>query len=102
MSLPMAGDETTGRAALRLRPDTSKRPAARTAARRGQLFPSWVYPTAAIVLMLVGWHLAVVVFAMPGYLLPRPLAVLSRAIADAPYLAIHGFVTTYETLGGFA
>lgn len=65
-------------------------------------YPAWLYPAAAVLLMLAIWHLAVVVFEMPPYLLPKPANVLVRTIADFRYLAIHTWVTTYETLGGFA
>jgi NitT/TauT family transport system permease protein len=64
--------------------------------------PDWLYPVAAVLLMLVVWHLVVVIFEMPPYLLPKPANVLLRTIADFRYLAIHTWVTTYETLGGFA
>lgn len=71
-------------------------------ASRWRKAPNWLYPVGAVILMLVVWHLVVVVFEMPGYLLPKPLNVLARTIADFRYLAIHSWVTTYETLGGFA
>ncbi len=62
----------------------------------------WLYPVAAVLLMLASWHVAVVAFDMPPYLLPKPLNVLVRLFDEAGYLLIHSWVTSYETLGGFA
>ncbi len=77
-------------------------PAPAAAPRRGRHYPDWIYPTVSIVLMLIVWHAVVVLLDMPPYLLPKPLNVLARAFADARYLGVHAWVTTYETLGGFA
>jgi NitT/TauT family transport system permease protein len=77
-------------------------PARTTRRARRRRYPDWIYPIVAVLLMLVVWHLAVVIFEMPPYLLPKPANVLLRTVSEIRYLAAHSLVTTYETLGGFA
>ena len=97
----MASDRTTASPGG-LTPGRSLSAPLAPARRRRRPLPGWIYPLAAVLLMLVVWHAAVVVFDMPRYLLPKPLSVLTRTVEDFRYLSIHTFVTTYETLGGFA
>jgi NitT/TauT family transport system permease protein len=74
----------------------------RTASPTRYRFPEWLYPVAAVLLVVAVWHMVVVVFEMPRYLLPKPADVLLRTVADFRYLVDHTWVTTYETIGGFA
>jgi len=61
-----------------------------------------LYPLATVVLFVAAWYLAVLAFGVPGYLLPLPEAVFARVVDDFWFLLRHAWVTTYETLGGFA
>jgi NitT/TauT family transport system permease protein len=54
-----------------------------------------------MVLLLVGWDLAVRLLGVPPYLVPRPGAVVTRIADDAALLARHGAITFAESVGGF-
>lgn len=62
---------------------------------------SIVPPLATLLLIICGWYGLVLVFEVPGYLLPLPQAVLQRLVEDFGFLMHHTWVTTYETIGGF-
>ena len=60
------------------------------------------YPLAALIGAIIIWYAAVVVFNVPKYILPLPGDVYDRIRDDFSFLLWHSFVTTGETLGGFA
>lgn len=53
-----------------------------------------------IVGLFLAWELAVRLFGIPKYLLPGPLAIAQRIVADFEMLLPHIWVTTYEVLLG--
>ena len=59
-------------------------------------------PLILIVGLLVGWELAIKIFAIKPYLIPEPLAVIHQMINQWPHLWRETLVTTYAALGGFA
>lgn len=59
-----------------------------------------MYPALGIVGVLACWHFAIVLFAIPAYVLPTPLLTLTHFFGNLPTLASHAVVTTYETLAG--
>ncbi len=58
-----------------------------------------VVVTAGIVAV---WELAVVIFQIPGYVLPSPIQVAAALIQERGILASHGVVTVAEALTGIA
>ncbi len=58
-----------------------------------------VVVTAGIVAV---WELAVVIFQIPGYVLPSPIQVAAALIQERGILASHGLVTVAEALTGIA
>ncbi len=59
--------------------------------------------TAAIlVAMLLGWHIVVIAFRLPDFLLPSPAAVFREFLAWPRLLAFHTGVTLLESLLGLA
>lgn len=58
-----------------------------------------VVVTAGIVAV---WELAVVIFQIPGYVLPSPIQVAAALIQERGILASHGLVTVSEALTGIA
>ena len=69
---------------------------------RRTLFSSWARPIILIALLIVIWQLAIVVFRIPPYLIPAPLAVVGQLFAEGPHLLRETAFTTYAALGGFA
>ncbi|HET8877048.1 MAG TPA: ABC transporter permease [Casimicrobiaceae bacterium] len=69
---------------------------------RRVLYSSWARPIILIVLLIVLWQLAIVVFRIPPYLIPAPLAVVKQLVTQWPELLQQASFTTYATLGGFA
>ena len=61
-----------------------------------------LYPLLTFVIVIVLWYGGVLLFNIPQYLLPLPQDVLQRMRDDFWFLMEHSWVTTYETLGGFA
>jgi NitT/TauT family transport system permease protein len=59
-------------------------------------------PLVGILAFLLAWQLVVVLWKMPPYLLPSPLAVAVTFVNELPDLLRHGWVTTYEMLAGYA
>jgi NitT/TauT family transport system permease protein len=60
------------------------------------------YPLATLIGAIIIWYAVVVVFKVPRYILPLPADVYHRIAEDFSFLLWHSFVTTGETLGGFA
>ncbi len=65
------------------------------------MLKNWMYPTTAVMGVLLLWHFAIPLFGLPAYLLPPPLSVLERLWTDWAFLGHHSWVTSVETLGGF-
>jgi len=59
-------------------------------------------PLVGIMAFLLAWQLFVILWKMPPYLLPSPIAIAQTFIAEFPELLRHGWVTTYEMLAGYA
>jgi len=73
-----------------------------TAASAGRGLLKRLTPLAGILAFLVAWQLFVVIWKMPPYLLPSPVAVAQTFVAELPELLRHGWVTTYEMIAGYA
>jgi ABC-type nitrate/sulfonate/bicarbonate transport system permease component len=52
-------------------------------------------------LFVLLWDVVVIVFRIPGYLLPSPTRTFAAIAADAPLLGRHAAATLVETLSGF-
>ena len=63
---------------------------------------SVVYPTVALVLVVVGWAFVKRLFDIKDYLLPSPSAVFSTLRHEASYLFEQSMTTLQEVLIGFA
>lgn len=61
-----------------------------------------VAPVAVTAGILAVWELAVVIFQIPGYVLPSPIQVAAALIQERGTLASHGVVTVAEALTGIA
>lgn len=61
-----------------------------------------VAPLTMLVILVLGWEVAVKVFDIPAYLLPAPSSVLQAGIDNASVLWKHTLVTLTETMIGFA
>ena len=59
-------------------------------------------PTAVLVGALVVWELVWRVFHVPQFVVPLPSGILVETWVWRAHLLSHGWVTLYETLGGFA
>ena len=59
-------------------------------------------PIAGTLVFLTIWQVGVVVYKVPAYLLPSPTDIAQTFIDEFPKLVRHGWVTTYEMLGGYA
>jgi NitT/TauT family transport system permease protein len=59
-------------------------------------------PVLSFVLLLLAWELAVVVWRVPEFILPRPSQFLERVVASRELLWTHALTTGYEVLLGFA
>ena len=59
------------------------------------------HATIAIVSFLLIWQLASVVFNIPTYLLPSPLAIMDDAMLHWRVLLHHTGITTFEVVAGF-
>lgn len=66
------------------------------------LSSNWVRPFILIVVLLVLWDLAIRVFKIPPYLIPKPLDVVGQLSQEWPMLLREAAPTTWATLGGFA
>ncbi|HEV7732124.1 MAG TPA: ABC transporter permease subunit [Candidatus Binatia bacterium] len=61
-----------------------------------------IAPVVVLALVLLGWHAAVTIFALPPYVLPSPVAVAAEAATHAPELASATAVTGAAAAIGFA
>jgi NitT/TauT family transport system permease protein len=73
-----------------------------TAASTGTGVLKRLTPLVGIMAFLLAWQLFVILWKMPPYLLPSPVAIAQTFIAESPELLRHGWVTTYEMLAGYA
>jgi NitT/TauT family transport system permease protein len=70
--------------------------------------PAWVSlvkmltPLIGIFGFLLAWQLFVIAYKVPAYLLPTPTEIASTFVDQLPKLLHHGWITTYEMLGGYA
>lgn len=61
----------------------------------------WLRPLILMLVLVVLWDLAIRIFQIPQYLIPKPWAVLEQMWLEGPMLLSESLVTTYATLGGF-
>src|SRR5579883_3108276 len=59
-------------------------------------------PLVGILAFLLAWQVFVIVWKVPPYLLPTPVAIAHTFIDEFPDLLHHGWVTVYEMLAGYA
>jgi NitT/TauT family transport system permease protein len=70
--------------------------------------PAWLSlvkmltPLIGIVGFLLAWQLFVIAYKIPPYLLPTPTEIAHTFVDQLPKLLHHGWITTYEMLGGYA
>jgi NitT/TauT family transport system permease protein len=70
--------------------------------------PAWVSlmkmltPLLGIFGFLLAWQVFVVAYKIPAYLLPSPTDIAHTFVDQLPKLLHHGWITTYEMLGGYA
>lgn len=58
-------------------------------------------PIFALILFVMIWQLAIVIFDIRPYLLPRPWGVFERVVSERERLIEHAWPTIQEILGGF-
>lgn len=58
-------------------------------------------PSLAVVGFFVAWYLAVVLFRLPGYLLPSPVDVLREVVGRWRMFLVHGLDTLWAVVAGF-
>jgi NitT/TauT family transport system permease protein len=63
----------------------------------GEVLP----PALAVLVALVVWEVGVQVSGTKPYILPGPLAIVSEAVAEAPFYFEQGWITLVEALVGF-
>jgi NitT/TauT family transport system permease protein len=63
---------------------------------------NWVRPFLLFVILLVLWDLAIRLFKIPPYLIPKPLDVVGQLAQEWPMLLREVAPTTWATLAGFA
>ncbi|MCO5072220.1 MAG: ABC transporter permease [Rhizobiaceae bacterium] len=61
-----------------------------------------VKPLLLILVILIGWDLAIRMFGIPAYLIPAPLDVVEQIVLQWPLLLRESLPTLYATLCGFA
>ena len=76
--------------------DAANRPSA------GAAFLRRLTPLAGVFVFLAIWQIGVVVYQVPAYLLPAPTVIARTFVDEFPRLLYHGWITTYEMLGGYA
>lgn len=81
--------------------DTAK-VGARTTVIRGMGIVKKLTPLVGIAAFLLAWQVFVVVWKVPPYLLPTPVAIADTFVSELPDLLSHGWVTVYEMLAGYA
>lgn len=62
----------------------------------------WLYPLAAMILMVLLWDLAIRIFDIKPFILPSPLRVLTALVEDFPVLIPQAWFTLQEIFAGFA
>jgi NitT/TauT family transport system permease protein len=62
----------------------------------------WARPFLLIIVLLILWDIAIRVFKIPPYLIPKPLDVVDQLWKEWPLLFKEAAPTTWATLGGFA
>ena len=60
------------------------------------------YPTVTMIVLLVVWEVGCRVLDVPKFILPTPLQIVEGTWSIRAFLPYHLWVTTYETLAGFA
>jgi NitT/TauT family transport system permease protein len=83
--------------AIGSQPAAVARVAARTALVRRLLIPVLI-----IVAVVVVWWAALLLFKIPAYVIPTPLAVGQTLVRSRAQLAVNAVPTIFESLGGFA
>ena len=68
----------------------------------GAAFLRRLTPLAGVFVFLAIWQVGVMVYQVPAYLLPAPTVIARTFIDEFPRLLYHGWITTYEMLGGYA
>lgn len=63
---------------------------------------NFIFPTAAILILLVVWQAVSSLGLIPGYMLPSPIGVIKAFINDFPLLLSHSLTTVLETIIGLA
>ncbi len=63
---------------------------------------SWIKPFIFLVILIVGWDLAIRIFKIPPYQIPAPYDVLVTLYQEWPNLLTQAWPTTLATLWGFA
>ena len=74
---------------------------ARGTSELGRALQSYVYPTVAMLALVVIWQVATTALSIPPFILPSPVQVGQEIVNKAPLLADHGLVTLSEILIGF-
>jgi NitT/TauT family transport system permease protein len=59
------------------------------------------YALLTLLTLVVLWQAATAIFALPAYLLPSPLVILSQIKLDWLMLLSHGWITVFEVVTGF-
>jgi NitT/TauT family transport system permease protein len=67
---------------------------------RNGRFSNYVHIIFMLVVVIIAWQVAITAFKIPTYLIPTPLRICSRFIADLPLLLNDIKVTSIETLLG--
>ena len=75
---------------------------AKTMSTRGMGIVKKLTPLVGIAVFLLAWQIFVIVWEVPPYLLPTPVAIADAFVAELPELLRHGWVTVYEMLAGYA
>lgn len=81
--------------------ETSTDLAERRWTKLGRRLSGPAYTLLAVVVVLAAWAIVVPVFSLPRYLVPPPLEVFDRLIADWDLLLSHTLVTTVESVVAF-
>jgi NitT/TauT family transport system permease protein len=63
---------------------------------------SWIKPLIFLLILVVGWDLAIRVFKIPPYQIPAPWDVMITLQQEWPNLLVQAWPTTLATLWGFA
>jgi NitT/TauT family transport system permease protein len=63
---------------------------------------SWIKPVIFLLILIVGWDLAIRVFKIPPYQIPAPYDVIVTLYQEWPNLLAQAWPTTVATLWGFA